>query len=381
MSNSVAEDSVTAKKNRTSEPAITESSKGSTTTISSTLDLNDPITTLSDDPVPKKMSSWTCRLPSELMSLVLENLTEDRALGTLANVQSASRAMYALATPYLYRHIMINEKQALKLFCLFNVFPRIDNIIFLHPVPTGKHLLDLQLPHRLRSFLSHTTTLLFRLACFPSVDDGDGDCTLDRYVELVKTRSALDQPKLWPAIRRCDLDMTAMSLSDSTSYGNRRHRVYSAPSLVKAVFTDMHPSHLSIVLPTPLSSEDVYTGHHYWREIIPTLEADHVEVVNLSGWTPREVPSGSSSLVLNFIEIRPEHDEHLDTDSTCFCLFNGCAPLLGLESLKLVGLPDPKNGTTLDLNDTVDRSYLIMESYPIPLEYSSRYAERPSHLC
>ena len=68
-------------------------------------------------------------------------------------------------------------------------------------------------------------------------------------------------------------------------------------------------------------------------------------------------------MVLNFLGVRPEHDENLDTDSPCSRLFDDCAPLLGLEYLKLVGMPDPKDGTALNLDDNVARSYLIMEPY------------------
>jgi hypothetical protein len=107
----------------------------------------------------------------------------------------------------------------------------------------------------------------------------------------------------------------------------------------------------------------VYIDHHYWEDIFCTLEADNVEMINLPGWTAGKAPYGTSSLVLNFRETRPEHDENLDIDSTCSQLFHGCAPLLGLKYLKLVGMPDPRDGTALDLDDTVARSYLIMEPY------------------
>jgi hypothetical protein len=296
------------------------------------------------------------------MSLVLEYLTEDRALGTLADVQSTSRAMYTLATPYLYQHIIIDEKQVLKLFGLFGIFPRNENRIFLDPVLTDKHVLDLQLPHRLRFFLSRTTTLLFRLAYFNLVDDDDDEnYTMDLYVELVNALSTLDQPKLWPAIRRCDLDMDAMSSPDITSYSDSEYQLYDASSLAIAIFTNMHPSRFSIVLPTPLPSEIVYTDHDCWDDVFSTLKADHVEMINLSGWTAGNVTCGTSSLVLNFMGIRPEHDGNLDTDSTCFRLFDGCAPLLGLEYLKLIGMPGPRGGTALEPTQSVARSYSIME--------------------
>ena len=81
---------------------------------------NEPdnsITTIAPSP-PKPPTTWTCRSPVELISIILEYLVEDKALGTLARVQSTSRALYSKTTPLLYRHITINQFQAAMLFSL-----------------------------------------------------------------------------------------------------------------------------------------------------------------------------------------------------------------------------------------------------------------------
>jgi hypothetical protein len=355
---------VTAKKNRTSESAITKSSTGSTATLPSTLDHNDAITTSSDNPAPEEMSSWNCRLPSKLMSLVLEQLTEDQALGTLAEVQSTSRAVYTLATPYLYRHIIINQQQALKLFGLFDTFPRDDNSVFLEAVPTDQHSIDTQLPHRLRSFFSYTTTLLFRLAYCPvSNNDEDEDYNLDRYAEVVKALATLNQPPLWPVIRQCDLDMDAMSYHDITLHSTPRFHSSDVPSLVEALFTNMHPNRLSIVLPTPPRGEFWYSDHDLWEEMFCRLKADHVEIVNLSGWSADEVPRGGSSLTLKFMKPRPKIDDQLTTLETCYSLFNGYRPHLRLEHLKLIGMPSSRDGAFLDLAEIVAHVFSTIRPY------------------
>jgi len=125
---------------------------------------NMAVQTSSSDIIPhsgSKQSTWTCRLPSELMGLVLECLVEDEALGTLAQAQSTSRAMYSLTTPYLYRDIIVHQHQAFALFGLFDTYPREDNTMFIGPIP-NHHPIDLHLTHRLRYLFSHTQTLVFR---------------------------------------------------------------------------------------------------------------------------------------------------------------------------------------------------------------------------
>jgi hypothetical protein len=113
---------------------------------------------LADRQIP---SAWTCRLPAELMGLVLEGLVEQKVLGTIAAIQSASRATDTLAAPYLYRHIILNQPQLINLFGLFETFARSDNRLFLqsshHEQDT--RLLDLHVCHRLRSLFSYFRSL------------------------------------------------------------------------------------------------------------------------------------------------------------------------------------------------------------------------------
>ena len=93
--------------------------------MSSIPDGTQLIASSEQDPEHKKReSSWTCRLPVELLSIVLEYLTEDKALGSLAAVQSTSRATYTIATPYLYRNMVMNLYQAFDLLSQFDEFPR-----------------------------------------------------------------------------------------------------------------------------------------------------------------------------------------------------------------------------------------------------------------
>lgn len=107
----------------------------------------------------RRQNSWTYRLPVDLLSIVLEYLTEDKALGTLAALQSTFRATYSIVTPYLYRQIAIDQTQAFDLFGQFEEFPRCENRLICQPIPLGTHTLDLHLGQRLRACVSNTQTL------------------------------------------------------------------------------------------------------------------------------------------------------------------------------------------------------------------------------
>jgi hypothetical protein len=74
-------------------------------------DLEDSIKDLSlNITKPKSRESpYQCRLPPELMSKVLDYLTHDKCLGTLAKLRSTSSAIYTLVIPYLYRYIIDNQ--------------------------------------------------------------------------------------------------------------------------------------------------------------------------------------------------------------------------------------------------------------------------------
>jgi hypothetical protein len=59
-----------------------------------------------------RRSEWTCPIPKEVMSIVLEMLVDDKALATLATLQSTSSTMYTFTTPYLYRELHLTPKTA-----------------------------------------------------------------------------------------------------------------------------------------------------------------------------------------------------------------------------------------------------------------------------
>ena len=107
---------------------------------------------------PTRTSSWTCRLPSEIMGLICEDVVWDRDQQSLSRLQSTSSAMYTMVTPYFFRHTRVNQHMAIVLFSLFNGFPKTDNNRFLHPIPEGVHLVDLHPAYRLRKFFSHMVT-------------------------------------------------------------------------------------------------------------------------------------------------------------------------------------------------------------------------------
>lgn len=121
----------------------------------------EPVATLLP---PFRQSEWTCSVPSEILSMILELLVKDEALRTIANVQSTSSAMYTLATPYLYREINLTLRSAVYLFGQFAGIPRVDNRLFRDIVPADTHLLDLHVCHRLRAFFAHTQMIFFPIA-------------------------------------------------------------------------------------------------------------------------------------------------------------------------------------------------------------------------
>jgi len=108
-----------------------------------------------------RQNTWECRLPVEIMEKICEVLSNDRALRSLASFQSTSSSFYTLVTPFLYRHIIFNTRQALLFLDLFNKVPKKDKQK-LHDfvsVDSGVHLLDQRLAIRLRSVMSFTHSL------------------------------------------------------------------------------------------------------------------------------------------------------------------------------------------------------------------------------
>jgi hypothetical protein len=314
-------------------------------------------------PPDSKESTWTCRLPSELMGLVLDCLVEDEALGTLGDVQQTSRAMYSLTTPYLYRNIIVHQYQALNLFGLFHTFPRGDNRLFLCSVP-AIHPLDLHLPHRLRVFFSHTQKLEFHLENLVAVESFaypyDSD-PLDRFKEVVNSLSGLCLPTLWPAIKRCTLDLKVVSYSHIRLYNGSQSSSDDLPNLAKAVFTDIHPRYFTINFPGHGKKDDepMRECEYQWEECFETLRTDHAEITNLTpGYTVCGPHATFSMYVLfkkpslgddgEIIETRVDKDETL-YESHVFT---------NLNHLYLVGIPRPGDmtnaGNPRSVNDVYD---------------------------
>ena len=303
-------------------------------------------------PPESEQSTWNCRLPSELMSLVLDCLVEDEALGTLANVQQTSRAMYSLTTPNLYRNIIVHQYQALKLFGLFDTFPQKDNSLFVGPVP-DIHPLDLPVPQRLRYFFSHTQTLVFRLAYFPDFDYDAVQYSLDpldRYKKVIESLWYLDQPTLWPAIRRCSLDLKARSHHRIGLYQAPKYSRRDLEGLATAVFTRIHATYLTIILPTSAPDPVAYEDATYWGDCFETLQADHVELVDHLPDDNLHCPRAKSSLTVYFKKsLLGDDGEPFKTRSNMGYLLNHCDSFIDVPHIRLVGLPRPGDVTDAGL--------------------------------
>jgi len=243
--------------------------------MSSILDGAQLLAFIMKDHAPKKReSSWTCRLPVELLSIVLEYLTEDKALGTLAVIQSTSRATYTIATPYLYRNIILDIDQAVYLLGQFDGFPRSENRLICQPIPPSIHLLDLHLSQRLRACFSNTRGFSLELREGPN-RDWFATRRLNRYKELVTGLLAFEESSLWPSLKRCNLNM-----QPKTRRAQASQWTSEIIPCVDAVFTCMHPQHLSVVYFDESDFRDE-TYQETWTPCIKKLQADHIELFDM----------------------------------------------------------------------------------------------------
>jgi hypothetical protein len=164
-------------------------------------DMEAIVKTIDPNPVisiaQPRISTWTCRLPFELMSKICEILVKDLNHHTLTNLQGTSSAMYTLTTPYLYQHLHLDEFTAISFFNLFHTFPISDNRRFFHPIPQNIHLVDMHPAGRLRAVLSNTSTLSLTFR-----DESVDHITptyikgLERYKDLVIGLSTFKVPTL-----------------------------------------------------------------------------------------------------------------------------------------------------------------------------------------
>jgi hypothetical protein len=252
--------------------------------------------------------------------------------------------MYSLTTPYLYRNIIIHQHQALALFGLFDTYSRQENSLFVRPIPTI-HPLDLPLPQRLRLFFSHTQTLIFRLAYIPDLDlkavPQNWD-HLSRYRDVVESLWCLDQPTLWPAIRRCELDLKALSNNYIELYQDyNTSRV--VPNLVSAVFTCLHPDLLTILSPTPFRDNASYDSARYWSDCLTTLQADHVQLVDRLPDIYLASPRATYSMTVYYKDsLLGDDGKSTKPLINTECMQHFCdshSSFIDLQHLTLIGLP------------------------------------------
>ena len=297
------------------------------------------------DPEPKKrQSSWTCRLPVELLSVVLEYLTEDKALGTLAAVQTTSRATYTIATPYLYRNIIIDTDQALSLFNQFADFPGSENRLICQPVPADTHLLDLHLYQRLRAYLSHTKTLSLDLTVGRNTDWFACD-RLNRYKELVNGLLAFGESSLWSSLEYCSLNMNPDRELQTDFY------CYDRIPVVDAVFASMHPKRFSITYFAGSKLRDTsYT--HSWTPCIQRLKADRFELFGMVFGDGLPFAKLSMTIHYNHQCSNPSFVGESDFDNNFHALELDSQALNEIDDLKLVGLAGPlDHGLSSNVHD------------------------------
>jgi hypothetical protein len=306
------------------------------------------------NPEPKKrQSSWTCRFPIELLSIILKHLTEDKALGTLAAVQSTSRATYTFATPYLYRNILVDPDHACFLFSQFDEFPRSENRLICQPIPPDIHLLDLHLSQRLRACFSTTQAVCLELGR-PQYNDWFERERLHRYIELINGLLAFGEPSLWPSLERCSLNLKPSK--------DQRQEASFYPSetipIVDAVFACMRPKRFSV---TYFSRSD-FRDEKYkesWTPCIQRLKADHFElfgIISGDGLT-----FASSSMTIHFspwYRAGKTKFVHTDLDYNINTLDRDTQALNKIDYLKLVGLAGPMyhtlSGSAHDMTETMD---------------------------
>jgi len=267
-------------------------------------DPDEPDTTTAEPvatPSPTtRQSGWTCSLPREILSVILELLVEDKALRAIANVQSASSAMYTLATPYLYREIHLHPQTALKLFGQFGDFARTDSRLFHEAVPPDIHLVDLHICHRLRAFCAHTRRLSFRLLEGADAFFSDKDVLrLRRYTELVCGLTAFEYPGLWPK-----LDIYEINL-----YIKREIRptFWMYGDVVEAIFINIQAKTIILTMPAFSSTQASAQDSVCWNPWIESLHADKITLPNFPLSFPpwRKLPIASKTLT---IECRDERE-------------------------------------------------------------------------
>ena len=262
-------------------------------------------------------SSW--RLPLELMEKVCSALTDARALGTLASLQSTSMDMYTLATPHLYRHLIFNPRTAVQFLELFNGIdtsstsnnPTSDTSRFLdfQIVDPTIHLLDQHIADRLRSFMTYTESFSFLLQdnIRLYLEDRERIRGFSDLVDLYGI-STDRRRSLWPSVNQVNINLSDWVActgrpTDPSWNSGHSHVRYKLRPLLNVLFQTMHPANMSIVLPRPPVVDfyrNQYSDGRDWIQVVAPLEADHIELEEFYPTTPTCIPKAKQSLFIHF---------------------------------------------------------------------------------
>jgi len=261
------------------------------------------------------------RLPAEIMEKICEILSNDRALRTLATLQSASTSSYTLTTPFLYRHIVFDIRHAILFLDLFNEIPKSDENEFLEfgSVNSDSHLLDQKLAVQLRSFMSYTQSLtLITRATLRSYDPKDyrrlqGFDNLQNLLTPIR-----DRTPLWPILEGCHIDLGAWPRHSSPSSPGTEALLEMTP-LVDILFDKLHPANMSIIIPNRLIDLSTRfcleaSAAFCWVSV-SRLHADHIELAGLDSTGVLEyIPRASKSLTIR-IDRSPPYNRDLSEDA------------------------------------------------------------------
>jgi hypothetical protein len=300
------------------------------------------------------------------MAKICDILSQEQALRTLATLQSVSSCSYTLATPFLYRRIVFDTRQALLFLDLFNGIIKRDRPEYLEFkwVNSRAHLLDQKLAVRLRSYMSYTRSLTLITREDMRLHYPTDRHRMQGFVELQDLFWGLlknGKTPLWPVLQQCHLNLTEWPFHSHMTKNrplSAKEVVYSEMSpLINVLTHKLHPEKMSIIIPSRLSvSTDVNpraSGATWWWDNIGRLHAEHIEIagLRLSGDLQR-FPRAVKSLTIRFD--RPPHPtpgfEHIPVsrwrdrienrafDILCHSMRE---PLYQVDNLRLIGLIKP----------------------------------------
>jgi len=284
-------------------------------------------------------------LPVELMSIVIENLTNDRSLSTIASLQSTSKEMYNMATPALYQHIIVDQRQAVRLFRLFEFVSRRDNTIFLHPAPPdpSAHLINFHLADRLMFFFSNTQSLSLKTTRRSDRPDySDTTERLARYKELQNGLLAFNGPTLWPKLERCE--WFPRPWQTQLEYEAAGHIPKEDEVLLGSIFAGLHPNQLVIQIPDfPLPVERLYydlsSCVKHWR-------ANHIHFFDYTMGSWGSMPRASNSMTIHYRKYSTAETDDWEIESlyelylaSTQSPFDPLDRFVAITELTLVGMP------------------------------------------